>query len=244
MKHFVQDKDDTHPVQSEHVNIRDSDSNSEEEMRDPLLAGPVLPAFVAAEARNFAFNLVGSLTTTKVPLNGLHDTDVETDSSVEDSVLSRSAAFIEDYCGVPTRPVPVDTSDFYLALGLWCDKEGITRRAYQGLIEVLRLIRELAKVHTIPCHLSTLQKNCRKRLPIHLLHKAVVAVKRAKQPSGLANSSQSSMYFFDMKSLVATELSTTKGRVFHTSMVDIVDNPSEYWHSRSWGSSIRTCSQN
>ena len=178
-----------------------------------------------------------------MPLNDLHDTDVETDSSVEDSALSRSAAFTEDYCGVPTCTVQEDTSDFYLALGLWCDKEGITRRAYQGLIEVLRLIRELAKVHTIPCHLSTLQKHCRKRLLLPFLHKTVVAVKRAKQPSGLANSSQSSMYFFDLKSLVATELSTTKGRVFHTGMADIFDNPSEYWHSRSWGSSIRTCSQ-
>lgn len=68
-------------------------------------------------------------------------------------------------------------------------------------------------------------------------------MKSAKQPSGLPINSQSSMYFFDMRVLLATILSTTKGHVFHAGMANIVDNPSEYWHSRSWGSSIRTCSQ-
>ena len=58
-------------------------------------------------------------------------------------------------------------------------------------------------------------------------------MKCAKQPFSLASSSRCSMFFFDMKNLVATILSTTKDHVFYTGMADIVDNPSEYWHSRS-----------
>ena len=242
MEQLNQDWDDTHMVsarytanQSKNENI--GSSASEEERGATLYTSLAGPAFVAAsEARNFALNLVGNTTTTKIALNDVYDTDVESVSLIEavgNSVHSRPAVFPKDRSGVPALPPSEDILDFCLALGLWCDKEGITRRAYQGLTEVLSLVKEVDEAHTIPRYLSTLQKKCRRWLPLPHLHKTVVAVKSVKQPTGLANSSQSSMYFFDLRTLVATALSASKGRVFHTGIADIVDNPSEYWHSRS-----------
>lgn len=73
------------------------------------------------------------------------------------------------------------------------------------------------------------------RLPLPPIQKAVIAVKREKQPTGLAKSDKTNMYFFDARILLSTILSTTKSNVLHTGMADIVDSPSEYWQSHSWG---------
>ena len=208
-----------------------------EQLRTPSHpSGPVEPAFVAAEARNFALSLVESVTTTKIPLNDLHNTDVESLSSVEiaDNLApSGSAAVPEDIYEVPYCMPRAEISNFHLALGLWCDKESITRRAYERLSETLRLVNKVDEVHNLPCTLRTLQRWYQSRLPLPPLLKTIVPVKRAKQPLGLPNSSKSNMYFFNMRVLLATVLSTTKGHVFHTGMAHIVDSPSEYWHSRS-----------
>lgn len=53
-------------------------------------------------------------------------------------------------------------------------------------------------------------------------------MKSAKQPSSQSSNSQSSMYFYDMRVLLATILSTTKGHVFYTGMADVIDRPSKY----------------
>lgn len=67
------------------------------------------------------------------------------------------------------------------------------------------------------------------------IQKAVIAVKREKQPTGLAKSDKTNMNFFDARILLSTILSTTKSNVLHTGMADIVDSPSEYWQSHFWG---------
>ena len=184
--------------------------------------------------------------TTKIPLNDFHDSDVKNNSSletVEPVAPSNSATISKNACGVLSRLVQEEISNFHLALGLWCEKEHLAQRVYNGLSEVLQLVTCVAKLHSLSHILRTLQQQCQRRLPLSPFHKTIVPVKRAKQPSGLRNSTHSSMYFFNIRILLATVLSTTKGHVFYTSMADIVDNPTEYWHSRSWGSSIRTCSQ-
>ena len=228
------------------MNLEDLDFDLENDTGTHLHSSPTGSAFVVAEARNFALNLVGNTTTTKILLNDLHNNNVESNSSletVEPVALSNLVTIPKNACGVPSRLVQEKISNFHLALGLWCEKEHLTQRAYNRLSEVLQLVTSVANLHSLLHTLRTLQQRCRRQLPLPLLHKTIVPVKHAKQPSGLRNSIHSGMYFFDMRILLATVLSTTKKHVFHTGMADIVDNPTEYWHSRLWGFSIRTCSQ-
>ena len=53
------------------------------------------------------------------------------------------------------------------------------------------------------------------------------------------------MYYFDIKKIIFTILSSFwASKAFHIDMTEIVNSSFEYWHSFSWRSSIRTCSQN
>lgn len=46
----------------------------------------------------------------------------------------------------------------------------------------------------------------------------------------MIKTSESQMYFFDMRNLLSTILLATKSYSFHTGMADAVDVPSEYGH--------------
>lgn len=129
---------------------------------------------------------------------------------MEEFAPSYPNGITEDVCGVPSRPVQEDTSNFHFALGLWCDKECITRNAYNGLLEALLLLK-VADVLSLPRRLGTLQKWCRRRLPLPpIQHQKVIAVKTEKQPSRIAKSSESNMYFFDMRIILSSILSTNE----------------------------------
>ena len=53
------------------------------------------------------------------------------------------------------------------------------------------------------------------------------------------------MNYFDIRKIIFIILSLFwTSKVFHIDMTKIVNNSFEYWHSFSWKSSIRTCSQN
>lgn len=166
----VQDWNNTHldgtyyASQPEHKNTCNSDSQGKEQLRTPAHpSGPVEPAFVAAKAQNFALSLVESVITTKIPLNNIYDTDVESLSSVETAdnlAPSGLAAVFENIYGVPYCMPQAKISNFHLALGLWCDKEDIMQRAYKGLSKTLRLVNKVDEVHSLPHTLRTLQRWC------------------------------------------------------------------------------------
>jgi hypothetical protein len=80
-------------------------------------------------------------------------------------------------------------------------------------------------------------------LSLSLIQKIVVIVKKKKQSIGINRSNESKMYYFDMRTLVATLLSFTWTIVFHIDMTKIVDMSSEYWHFNFWDFSIRICEQ-
>lgn len=176
-----------------------------------------------------------------LPLNDFKDSDIESTDTIE-SYHEYAPAYQKetDDVEIPTRPVQENLSDFHFALGLWCEKEGIKGRAYLGLVEILRLIN-VADVKQLPNRLSTLQRWCRKQLPLPSIHGKKIPVRAEKQPSGTIKRAEGQVHYLDIRVLVSLILSSHKQADFHTGMAEIVDNPSEYWHSPSWGSSIRTC---
>ncbi|KMU75713.1 hypothetical protein CIHG_03550 [Coccidioides immitis H538.4] len=50
---------------------------------------------------------------------------------------------------------------FTLALGLWCEKSGISHRHYQALREVLQIPEDIGVLRSLPLRLSMLKKKCR-----------------------------------------------------------------------------------
>jgi hypothetical protein len=91
--------------------------------------------------------------------------------------------------------------------------------------------------------LNTLHIWCKRRLSLSLIQKIVIAVKKTKQFTKIKKSNEFNIYFFDLKILIVTILSSTWTNVFHTDMMNIINKSSEYWHSNAWNSFIRTCSQ-
>ena len=221
----------------------DQNSDYERETDEEFQNVHTRPASIA-DISAFAVSLISSNAIMTLPSNQLTEFDIEstdTGESFNEFAPSAPESTIDDEIRVPSRPVRGEISDFCLALGLWCDKEGIKRRTYDGLLEVLQLL-DTHEVRNLPKRLSTLHSWCRKRLPIPSIQKAAVLVRREKQPTGTPRPAQANVYYFDARIIISILLSATTQRNIHIDMAEIVDSPSEYWHSNSWGSSIRTCS--
>lgn len=78
----------------------------------------------------------------------------------------------------------------------------------------------------------------------HSFRKQLLQWKK-KQFNEMIKSHENNMYYFDLRMLISTILSTNwASTTFHIDMTNIVDNSFEYWHFFSWKSFIRTCSQN
>ena len=219
---------------------QDVDTNTD--LVSPYTSPPGPHLTTATQA--FAARLISSAAIKNVPLSDLQDSDIESDASVstvEEYAPPQREPPPDNATPVPSALVQSDVSDFHMALGLWCDKEGIKRRSYESLFEVLSLL-ECSEVQGLPRQLATLQRRCRSRLPLPSIQKAIVPVRKEKQPSGIPDPSRGNLYYFDTRALVSTLLSASSGQTLHTGMAEIVDCPSEYWQSHCWGSSIRTCS--
>ncbi len=176
-----------------------------------------------------------------IALNDVEMSDSQSEGSVE-SFEEYAPGYPDDVNTpiMPARPAKIDISDFCLALGMWCDKEGVKRRAYAGLLQVLKLLN-VPEIDKLPNRLSTLQSWSRRQLPLPAIHSAKIPVQSNKQPTGLTKPTEGKVHFLDARVMINMILCSSIQMDFHTGMADIVDSPHEFWHSNSWGSSIRTC---
>ena len=146
---------------------------------------------------------------------------------------------------------------FHIALGLWFEKSGCTRTEYARLREVLQLPKASADdedndFQSLPNKLDSLKRQVRRHIPLLKLLRKALAVIVEKQPSlpqrqkGLDRQRierLSWQYWYDPIDLIRTILSATRLREkMFFGMAQYVDEPLELWHSRAWGSSVRTTS--
>ena len=121
----------------------DQNSNYERETDEEFQNVHTRPASIA-DTSAFAVSLISSNAIMTLPSNQLTEFDIEstdTGESFNEFAPSAPESTIDDEIRVPSRPVRGEISDFCLALGLWCDKEGIKRRTYDGLLEVFAIAR-------------------------------------------------------------------------------------------------------
>lgn len=104
--------------------------------------------------------------------------------------------------------------------------------------------------HSLPIKLDTLKRRLRRQLPMLKLMRKPIPVIIAKQPSMPTKDKELGIirkktycYWYEPKGLVSGILSAGRLRQFmYQGMAMYVDRPSELYHSRAWGSSIRAAS--
>ena len=150
----------------------------------------------------------------------------------------------------------------HLALGLWVEKSACSRADYVRLREVLQLSKASTEgeavelnpstVDTLPLKLDTLKRQLRRHIPLLQVMRKPLPVVIEKQPS-LPHQEKgmdrqrierlSWQYWYDPVNLIRTILSASRLRKkMFFGMAHYVDEPTELWESRAWGSSIRTTS--
>ncbi|KAI5778025.1 hypothetical protein EDC01DRAFT_623375 [Geopyxis carbonaria] len=131
---------------------------------------------------------------------------------------------------------------FQLALGIWADRIGLSRADYTGLLEVAALAVP-GDWKKLPDTLDALHKQYSRSIPTPPIYSKVIPVCADKQPTGVKPTNESPVYFINALQLINTMLNCPQLRnKMHFGMAELVDEPSELWHSGSWAESIRSCS--
>jgi sulfur transfer complex TusBCD TusB component (DsrH family) len=143
----------------------------------------------------------------------------------------------KDCFEISSCSIKKEMSNFCLAFELWCDTKKIKKNTYNSLFEVLHLLNS-SEMRKLFRRLNTLHIWCKRKLSLFLIQKIVIAVKKTKQFTRIRKSDEFNIYFFDLRILIVTILSSTWTDVLHTNMTNIVDKSSEYWHLNAWDSFI------
>ena len=144
-------------------------------------------------------------------------------------------------------------SAFVLAIGLWCIEAGISRKLYEGLRQILKLLEPHPLLKDLPQTFQPLQRRVYGHIPQIPLRKALIplnsdklatmAESRKEEARRLGNQvPKEFLYFFDAPSLFKRFLQSDLRQQLHFGFGHFVDTPSEPWHSLAWMSSVRTTS--
>ena len=142
-------------------------------------------------------------------------------------------------------------SDWDLAFGIWCKAFHVSRKQYEALLEVFTTVSDIAQLSSLPRAVGTLIKQVEAQLPLLAMRRKKIALTPEKLPT-LPETAKLDfdrspahcwMYWFDpicmMIKILETPAITTS---MHFGFAEFIDEPTEYWHSMSWASSVRsTC---
>lgn len=134
--------------------------------------------------------------------------------------------------------------DVSMALGLWCQRAGVSRRDFATLRNIFDMASAPAhqgEVGMLPRTLDTLKRHYKGGLPLLTMRMKNIPLNPAKQPTG--KSANEDLYFFDPKALFQAYLSTDgiRDKMFQ-GLGHYVDAPAQLWESNAWLSSIRISS--
>ena len=123
----------------------------------------------------------------------------------------------------------------------------MTRSDYPKLLEVLSIPHTADDIKRLPEKLDTLKEKCQQELPLLPVQRRKVNIDPASQPTRPNVSPEqpfeSWQYWYTpamlFQDILSSQLASTK---MHFGMAEYVDSPTEVWHCRAWGSSIRTVS--
>ena len=182
-----------------------------------------------------------------------------------DQLLTPAVPQVE--CGTPapmfpgSEPVPHrrrdprETNDFFVAMGLWCTEYGVSRKQYEYLRQALQLLKsDISKLDSLPETVGTLKKHVRETLPLIEIRKKSVALnpdklstqrqaRAAEREAFNPNISPTKdLYFFNLADVTKRILQSDLASKMHFGLAELVDNPTQLWHTKAWAASARSTS--
>jgi hypothetical protein len=143
---------------------------------------------------------------------------------------------------VPCHPQPFSMSFFFLALAIFIDKWKVSREMYQDLRTVLNLLQPApVEITTLPKRVDTVKRALNDQLPLLKQRERELKLDPTMVPT--RSSHTDNICLFDMEDVLRRMAHSTMIKSQgHFGMANIVDDPSEFWESESWGVSNRTTS--
>lgn len=143
-----------------------------------------------------------------------------------------------------------DLSEFALGLGLYCIIHSVSRKQYSTLLQLLKLLGHSDKISRLPDSLDTLKRHVRESIPridTRVVKDLPLNPKKLSSSRMLSaimsgESPTQDLFFLNPVDLLRRILSSRISSTLHFGMAQLVDNPSEAWHSMQWAGSVRTTS--
>lgn len=187
------------------------------------------------------------------PVSRASSDPVSRASTMEPPTKRSSITFLEDTSiPIPHERSKVVRSKFILAMKLWAEDAGLSRKAYDALREVLRLLEPHEEISKLPESVTTLRKWARASMPLLPLRekkipllpaKLATMAPSAKFSGASTDSPVENLVFFDPVELFTKFLSASPIlNKMHSGFAHFVDLSSELWQSNAWASSVRTTS--
>ena len=190
-------------------------------------------------------------------IEGHQDTDVRSSdtSSFEAQMLPPQSRRPSDDMSEPLPHIRIHDEDpepFSIALGLWCEENGVNRTQYSSLREILRLLEPHPLISRLPSSYASLRRRTKGHLPQLGLRRALLGLapeklstmpeQRKRNVTTEDTPPKEYLYFFDLATLFETILrSRLKERMFF-GFGEFRSNPVEFWQSQAWTGSVRTTS--
>jgi hypothetical protein len=175
------------------------------------------------------------------------DSDEETQDDIAGGAPMADAASDSGRGGdlseeVPHQPEAFDMSDFEVGICTLINKHQLPRSVYDELCNVLLLIKPTPpEILNLPKRIDTLKKKLRKQLPLLQMRKRQLHLDPTKLPT--RGSHTEDLHMFDMRAVFSRMLQPERLlKRGHLDMAEFVDDPVEFYQSRSWSGSNRTTS--
>ena len=166
-----------------------------------------------------------------VPFLSSSRTTTSSDSNPDDPTTS-----------LPHHAKNFTMSPFRAALSLYANKWNVSREQWEDLRSVLHLLEVVPpEVAVLPKRVDSIKEALDDQLPLLTMRSRTLELDPSLLPTRAKH--QEDILLFDMKEFFRRLLQSKElmNRA-HTSMAQYVDEPTEFWHSRSWGGSNRTTS--
>ncbi|KAK4232710.1 hypothetical protein C8A03DRAFT_39693, partial [Achaetomium macrosporum] len=151
---------------------------------------------------------------------------------------------------VPQPRKPHKLSDFVLGWGLFCIVHGVSRKQYAAQLQLLKMLGPVEKVRQLPESLDTLKRHVRESLP-HIdmrtakdlpLNPKKLSSSRTVTAIMTGENPTQDLFFLNPVDFLARIQGSQLAGNMHYGMAELVDQPTELWHSMQWAGSVRTTS--
>ena len=133
-------------------------------------------------------------------------------------------------------------SPFRAAVSLYVNKWSVSREQWEDLRSMLHLLEIVPlEVAVLPKRVITIEEGLEDQLPLLTMRRRTLELDPSLLPTRAKH--QEDILLFDMEEFFVRLLQSEElMKRTHTSMAQYVDEPTEFWHSLSWGGSNRTTS--